>query len=40
MMIPVMAHRIILSQETKFSNTTAEDVLEEIKKSTPVPTGK
>ena len=28
MMIPVMAHRIILSQETKFSNTTAEDVLE------------
>ena len=40
MMVPVMAHRIILSQETKFSNTTAEDVLEEIKKSTPVPTGK
>ena len=40
MMIPVMAHRIILSQQTKFSNTTAEDVLEEIKKSTPVPTGK
>lgn len=40
MMIPVMAHRIILSQETKFSNTTAEDVLEEIKKSTSVPTGK
>ena len=40
MMIPVMAHRIILSQETKFSNTPAEDVLEEIKKSTPVPTGK
>ncbi len=40
MMAPVMAHRIILSQETKFSNTTAEDVLEEIKKSTPVPTGK
>ncbi|MBQ2387484.1 MAG: MoxR family ATPase [Clostridia bacterium] len=40
MMIPVMAHRIILSQETKFSNTTAEDVFEEIKKSTPVPTGK
>lgn len=40
MMIPVMAHRIILSQETKFSNTTAEDVLEEIKKSTPVPNGK
>ena len=40
MMIPVMAHRIILSQETKFSNTTAEDVLEEIKNSTPVPTGK
>ena len=40
MMIPVMAHRIILAQETKFSNTTAEDVLEEIKKSTPVPTGK
>lgn len=40
MMVPVMAHRIILSQETKFSNTTAEDVLEEIKKTTPVPTGK
>ena len=40
MMIHVMAHRIILSQETKFSNTTAEDVLEEIKKLTPVPTGK
>ena len=40
MMVPVMAHRIILSQETKFSNTTAEDVLQEIKKSTPVPTGK
>ncbi len=40
MIIPVMAHRIVLSQETKFSNTTAEDVLNEIKKSTPVPTGK
>lgn len=40
MMIPVMAHRIILSQETKFSNTVADDVLNEIKKATPVPTGK
>ncbi len=40
MIIPVMGHRIILSQETKFSNTTAEDVLNEIKKTTPVPTGK
>ena len=40
MVIPVMAHRIILSQETKFSNTTADDVLNEIKKSVPVPSGK
>ena len=40
MVIPVMAHRIILSQETKFSNTTADDVLNEIKKAVPVPTGK
>lgn len=40
MMIPVMAHRIILSQEMKFSNTVADDVLNEIKKATPVPTGK
>lgn len=40
MIVPVMAHRIILSQETKFSNTVADDVLDEIKKSIPVPTGK
>ena len=40
MVIPVMAHRIILSQETKFSNTTADDVLNEIKKAVPVPSGK
>lgn len=40
MVIPVMAHRIILSQETKFSNTTADDVLNEIKKTVPVPSGK
>lgn len=40
MVIPVIAHRIILSQETKFSNTTADDVLSEIKKSVPVPSGK
>ena len=40
MVVPVMAHRIILSQETKFSNTTADDVLNEIKKMVPVPSGK
>lgn len=40
MIVPVMAHRIILSQETKFSNTVADDVLDEIKKSIPVPIGK
>lgn len=40
MIVPVMSHRIILSQELKFNNTTADDILGEITKSVPVPSGK
>ncbi len=40
MAVPVVAHRIVLGQEMKFNNTTAEDVVSEIVKSVPVPTGK
>ena len=37
---PVVAHRIVLGQEMRFNNTTAEDLVAEILKSVPVPTGK
>ncbi len=40
MAIPVVAHRIVLGQEMKFNNTTAEDIIADIVKSVSVPTGK
>ncbi len=40
MVVPVVAHRIVLGQEMKFNNTTAEDIIAEIVKTVPVPTGK
>lgn len=40
MVVPVVAHRIVLGQEMRFNNTTAEDLVAEILKTIPVPTGK
>ncbi|MDD6284556.1 MAG: MoxR family ATPase [Firmicutes bacterium] len=40
MIVPVLSHRVMLTQEMRFNNTTVVDILDEIKRSTKVPSGK
>jgi MoxR-like ATPase len=35
---PVIAHRIVMEPQARFSGKTAEGIVEEILKSVPVPT--
>jgi len=35
--VPVLAHRLALAPEAKFSGVTAQGIVEDILKSTPVP---